>query len=99
MPLDELIFREFDLNSLLTFMMVYQTRGVTRAAQALDVTQPAVSNVLGKLRVQFKDPLFIPQGRTVRPTAKALAIAQALEPAMAAIQGIIASRSKTGSRG
>jgi DNA-binding transcriptional LysR family regulator len=48
--------------------------------------------------VQFKDPLFIPQGRTVRPTAKALAIAQALEPAMAAIQGIIASRSKTGSQ-
>jgi DNA-binding transcriptional LysR family regulator len=46
--------------------------------------------------VQFKDPLFIPQGRTVRPTAKALAIAHALEPAMAAIQGVIAARTRSG---
>lgn len=96
MALDEAIFREFDLNTLLTFMMVYQTRGVTRAALALDVSQPAVSNVLGKLRLQFKDPLFIPEGRQVRPTAKAKDIAEALEPALSTIQEVIALR--TGSK-
>lgn len=92
MALNELVFRKFDLNSLVTFMAVYQTRGVSRAAAVLNVTQPAVSNVLGKLRLQFEDRLFIPEGRKVRPTAKAMEIAVALEPAMVMIQEVIAAR-------
>lgn len=94
MPLDQRVFFKFDLNSLVTFMVVYQTGGVTRAALALDVTQPAVSNTLGRLRTHFRDPLFIPQGRKVRPTEVARDLAQALEPAMETIQSIIAARHK-----
>jgi DNA-binding transcriptional LysR family regulator len=93
MLIDGQIFHKFDLNSLVTFLVVYQERGVSRAAKSLNVTQPAVSNVLIKLRALFDDPLFIPCGRSVKPTIKADLIATALAPAMAVVQGIIAERS------
>jgi LysR family transcriptional activator for leuABCD operon/LysR family transcriptional activator of mexEF-oprN operon len=70
-------------------MVVYQERGVSRAAKSLKVTQPAVSNVLSKLRARFDDPLFIPSGRVVRPTYKADLIAEMLAPAMKIVQEII----------
>ncbi|MFJ9991840.1 LysR family transcriptional regulator [Pseudomonas putida] len=82
-------FRKFDLNSLVTFLAVYQACGVSRAAKRLNVTQPAVSNVLGKLRMRFDDPLFVPSGRSVRPTPKAELIAQALAPAMRMLQALL----------
>jgi len=53
------------------------------------VTQPAVSNVLGKLRAKFNDPLFIPCGRVLRPTHKADLIAEVLAPAMIIVQELI----------
>lgn len=90
MTIDVRHFYKFDLNTLVTFLVVYQERGVSRAAKRLNVTQPAVSNVLGKLRVRFDDPLFIPSGKQVRPTSKADLIADALTPAMSMLQTLIA---------
>ena len=95
MTLDARHFHKFDLNSLVTFLVVYQECGVSRAAQRLGVTQPAVSNVLCKLRARFGDPLFIPSGRCVRPTAKAEMIAQALTPALATLQALITGGADT----
>ncbi|MDD1011313.1 LysR family transcriptional regulator [Pseudomonas shahriarae] len=89
MLIDAQILQKFDLNTLVTFLVVYQERGVSKAAKRLNVTQPAVSNVLGKLRWRFDDPLFIPCGRSVRPTSKADLIAQKLAPAMIILQGLI----------
>jgi LysR family transcriptional activator for leuABCD operon/LysR family transcriptional activator of mexEF-oprN operon len=89
MSIDEHIFHKFDLNSLVTFLVVYQERGVSKAARLLKVTQPAVSNVLSKLRRRFDDPLFVPCGRMVRPTSKADSIAQVLAPAMMTLQALI----------
>lgn len=83
-------FHKFDLNTLVTFLVVYQEGGVSKAAKRLNVTQPAVSNVLGKLRVRFADPLFVPCGRSVRPTRKADLIAQQLAPALLVLQVLIA---------
>ncbi|MFJ5297096.1 LysR family transcriptional regulator [Pseudomonas sp. NPDC088368] len=90
MPIDGQHFQKFDLNSLVTFLMVYQEGGVSKAAHVLNVTQPAVSNVLSKLRKRFDDPLFVPCGRHVRPTTKAERIAQTLAPALVIVQTIIA---------
>lgn len=89
MHIDEHIFHKFDLNSLVTFLVIYQERGVSRAARSLKITQPAVSNVLSKLRARFNDPLFIPCGRVVRPTSKADLIAQALAPVMIVVQELL----------
>lgn len=56
-------------------------RNLTRAAEILKVTQPALSKTLAVLRTQFADPLFVRVGHRMEPTAKALE----LQPAMRAI--------------
>ncbi|MDU8418491.1 LysR family transcriptional regulator [Pseudomonas syringae] len=76
----------FDLNSLLTFFLIYQEHSVSRAALRLNVTQPAVSNTLAKLRIQFRDPLFIRNGRTLVPTRRAQTVADELAPAFMHIE-------------
>lgn len=89
MRIDGQVFHRFDLNSLVTFLVVYQEGGVSRAARSLNVTQPAVSNVLGKLRRRFDDQLFVPCGRRLRPTSKADRIARVIAPAMLIMQTLI----------
>ncbi|MFI6996864.1 LysR family transcriptional regulator [Nocardia sp. NPDC050175] len=49
---------EFDLNLIRTFVLLYETRSVTAAADVLGVTQPTVSYGLGKLRRRLGDELF-----------------------------------------
>lgn len=89
MKLDEGLFTAIDLNALFILWVVYRERGVTRAAERLNVKQPAVSNTLAKLRVHFKDPLFIRRSRELVPTAKANEIVRGLAPALMSIQDVI----------
>ncbi len=60
-----------DLNLFVVFEAIYRERSVTRVAQLLHLTQPAVSNALGRLRRQFDDQLFVrtPQGMQPTPVA------------------------------
>jgi DNA-binding transcriptional LysR family regulator len=81
--------RNFDLNLLVVFMVLYRERSVSGAAKILRVGQPAVSNSLGKLRRYFNDPLFLRQGRGVVPTQKANAIATGLMPAVSIIAAVV----------
>lgn len=57
-----------DLNLLRVFVAVYETKSLTTAARRLFVTQPAVSQALGRLRREFDDPLFRRDGREMHPT-------------------------------
>ncbi len=61
-----------DLNLFVLFDALYQERGVTKVAQRLNITQPAVSNALGRLRQTFDDPLFVrtPSGMAPTPVAE-----------------------------
>ena len=72
----------FDLNLLRVFEALHVHRNVSLAAEALGVTQPAVSNSLKRLREQTGDELFTrtPKGMQPTPRAERLAvsIAQAL---------------------
>ena len=52
---------------------------LTRAAAALDVTQPALSKTLAGLRSYFSDPLFIRVGHKMEPTSKALELGPAVD--------------------
>ncbi|MEK9803692.1 MAG: LysR family transcriptional regulator, partial [Curvibacter sp.] len=54
--------KEIDLNLLRVFDAVYRARKVGRAAELLDLTQPAVSQGLTRLRLLLKDPLFVRAG-------------------------------------
>lgn len=57
-----------DLNLLKTFDVVMKMRSVNEAANVLDITSPAVSHALNRLREHYQDPLFIRQGRGIEPT-------------------------------
>lgn len=73
---------DLDLNLLRIFDAVYRQRSVSRAAEALALSQPAVSQGLTRLRVVMKDALFTRAGRGVAPTANADALAHAVQQAL-----------------
>lgn len=60
-----------DLNLFVVFDAIYRERSVTKVAQLLHLTQPAVSNALGRLRQTFDDTLFVrtPDGMAPTPVA------------------------------
>jgi DNA-binding transcriptional LysR family regulator len=58
--------------------VVLRERSLTRAAEALETTQPSVSKVLARLRTHFGDPLFVRHGQAMHPTPKALEMADPL---------------------
>ena len=58
-----------DLNLLVVLEAIHAEGGVTRASEKLNLTQPAISHALARLRDLFHDPLFVRQGRTLVPTA------------------------------
>ena len=60
-----------DLNLFIVFDAIYCERSVTKVAALLNLTQPAVSNALSRLRQTFDDPLFVrtPQGMSPTPVA------------------------------
>lgn len=64
-------YEQVDLNLLVIFDAVMTELNVTRAAEQLCMTQPAVSNALKRLRRVVNDDLFIKVPNGVRPTAKA----------------------------
>ena len=74
--------RDLDLNLLRIFDAVHRQRSVSRAAEELELSQPAVSQALSRLRLVMKDALFTRAGRGVAPTANADALAQAVQQAL-----------------
>jgi DNA-binding transcriptional LysR family regulator len=57
-----------DLDLLIILDAIYTEGGITRASKRLNLTQPAISHALGRLRELFGDPLFVREGRAVTPT-------------------------------
>jgi len=78
--------KDIDLNLLRLFDAVYRTRNVSRAADLLDLTQPAASQGLTRLRGLLHDPLFVRSPGGVRPTARAERLAEPLRGALASIE-------------
>ncbi len=60
-----------DLNLFVVFEAIYVEGSLSRAAEVLNITQPAVSNALRRLRESLGDPLFIRSGNGMRPTVVA----------------------------
>jgi DNA-binding transcriptional LysR family regulator len=74
--------RDFDLNLLHLFSAVHAARSVSRAAERLGLSQPAVSHGLAKLRLLLHDPLFTRITGGVAPTPKAEQLARQVEAAL-----------------
>jgi DNA-binding transcriptional LysR family regulator len=78
--------KDIDLNLLRLFDAVYRTRNVSRAAELLDLTQPAASQGLGRLRTLVHDPLFVRSSGGVQPTPRAERLAEAVRQALATLE-------------
>ncbi|MDO9437195.1 LysR family transcriptional regulator [Hydrogenophaga sp.] len=85
--------KDIDLNLLRLFNAVYTAGSVSRAAEQLGLTQPAVSQGLTRLRLLIKDPLFVRAPGGVKPTPKAVVLAEAVQQALDTLsQALNASR-------
>ncbi|OEE61722.1 LysR family transcriptional regulator [Enterovibrio norvegicus FF-33] len=80
-------WRGVDLNLLVAFSALMDTRSVTRAAEKLSIGQSAMSHNLSRLRSLLDDPLFHRQGNEMLPTARAIE----LEPVITQLLETIAS--------
>jgi DNA-binding transcriptional LysR family regulator len=74
-----------DLNLIRVFVAVYETGNLTSAAGRLYVTQPSVSQAIGRLRGELDDPLFERQGRIMSPTPLAMSVYPGFREAVEAI--------------
>ncbi|MCU1760784.1 LysR family transcriptional regulator [Pseudomonas sp. 14P_8.1_Bac3] len=92
MSINAKAFMGVDLNLLIIFLVVFREENLSHAAKHLGVTQPAVSGSLIRLRRCFDDPLFVRNGRCMRPTKKACRIAELLTPVMQQIEEVITRR-------
>lgn len=79
----------YDLNLLPVFVVLMEERNVTRAAERLGITQPALSNTLNRLRETMRDPLFVRERYGIRPTELAEEIAPAIAQALAKLDDVI----------
>ena len=76
--LDDIAWRNIDLNLLVTFSYLYRHRSVSIAAKKSYVSQSAMSHSLARLRQLFDDPLFVRKGHKMEPTEHAHHIAPIL---------------------
>lgn len=72
----KLNLRAVDLNLLPVFVAVVEEGQLSRAAQRLGMSQPAVSAALQRLRLTVDDPLFIRSRSGLTPTPRAQALFQ-----------------------
>ena len=78
--------RQFDLNLLLVFEALMRERHVTRAAERLYLSQPALSHSLKRLRESLDDPLFIRTEKGMQPTPRAQALQPVVQQALALLR-------------
>jgi DNA-binding transcriptional LysR family regulator len=76
---------QLDMNLLRLFDAVYRLGSVSRAAEALGLSQPAASQGLTRLRLALGDALFVRANGRMRPTLRAERLAGAVQPAMTAM--------------
>ncbi|WP_043308602.1 LysR family transcriptional regulator [Pseudomonas sp. ML96] len=84
----------FDLNLLRVLDALLRERNVSRAAEHLALSQPAVSNALGRLRDLLDDPLLVRVGRAMQPTPRALELEAPIRAALRQIEESLSEGSR-----
>lgn len=81
-----------DLNLIRHFLMVYELQSITKAADALNITQPAVSSAIRRLEDTIDQRLFVKQGRSIAPTRAAHRLADEFQHALETIHAAVADK-------
>ena len=83
---------KFDLNLLIALNALLQEKNVTRAAERVYVSQPAMSAALQKLRDYFRDPLLIRVGREMELTPRGLSLVEPVRDALLHVQATLGTQ-------
>lgn len=83
-----------DLNLLVYLDALLRERNVTQAAQQLNLSQPAMSNGLRRLRTLFDDPLLVRTSEGMTPTERALELEPLVRDALSRIDRAVQPRSE-----
>jgi DNA-binding transcriptional LysR family regulator len=78
-----------DLNLLVALQILLEERNVTRAAERLSVSQPALSKTLQKLRDAFEDQLFTRTAHGLIPTPRAESLAADLPALLETVERVL----------
>ncbi|EBY7415779.1 LysR family transcriptional regulator [Salmonella enterica subsp. enterica serovar Alachua] len=81
--------RNVDLNLLVILDVLLTERHVSRAAIRLNMSQPAVSHALARLRDLLDDPLLVREGAGLVPTLKAMEIAKPLTEVLTGVRSVL----------
>ena len=81
-----------DLNLLLVLHRLLQHQHVSRAAESLGLSQPAVSNALRRLRRELDDELLVRAPTGMQPTPFAQRLAAPLAEALGTLEGALRQR-------
>lgn len=84
--------RKIDLNLFVVLSTLLVERSTTKAAERLQMSQAAVSAALQRLRVTFHDPLFVRDGRGMKPTSRALELGRLVEAGLQSMAQAVSDR-------
>lgn len=88
--MDTKALARIDLNLLVALQRLLEEESVTKAAERLHITQPAMSKTLQRLRDTFDDPLFVRSGRGLSATPRAVQLKRQLPPVLTSITNMMA---------
>tara|TARA_R110001632_G_scaffold60284_3_gene146374 strand:- start:44071 stop:45051 length:981 start_codon:yes stop_codon:yes gene_type:complete len=91
MRLDDIL--KLDIKLLVAFTTIMEEGSVSRAAERLGVTQPALSKSLQRLRDLFKDSLFTRQAYGLTPTARASELQDQIRPILSSLSELMSPNS------
>ncbi|MEX0427702.1 LysR family transcriptional regulator [Nocardioides sp. DS6] len=81
-----------DLNLLTSLDALLRERGVSRAAERVGLSQPAMSAALSRLRREFQDPLLVRNGNTYLLTPLATVLLERSTAALASVDRLFDTR-------
>jgi DNA-binding transcriptional LysR family regulator len=84
--------RGVDLNLLVYLDVLLKERNVTRAAESMGISQPAMSNGLRRLRDLFNDPLLVRTSDGMTPTERAEQLQPIVREVLASIEKAVEPR-------
>jgi len=84
---------KFDLNLLVALDALLREKSVTRAAERLFLSQPAMSAALARLREYFDNPLLVRVGRDMELTARALELREPVQQMLLTMHAVLGSQS------
>lgn len=87
-------FKGLDLNLLAAFDVLLENRSVSAAARQMNLSQPAMSAALTRLREFFADDLLVAQGKRMYPTAFAEALVPQVRETLRTVEAMLVTASR-----